>query len=149
MGAEMDCFDTHHDGRKSFIELETSHELDTRTVDGFEREKLLKFWIQSFLAGVQQIVIGFRDDAGRLLRTKVMRPQDITQQVKQKHHWEGGVCLAFADKVLCWLYGTVKEDENYTLYFNRNANRLELVKANSCPEVISSHMELLSHTPSQ
>lgn len=90
-----------------------------------------------------------RDDAGRLLRTKVMRPQDITQQVKQKHHWEGGVCLAFADKVLCWLYGTVKEDENYTLYFNRNANRLELVKANSCPEVISSHMELLSHTPSQ
>jgi RAT1-interacting protein len=149
MGAEMDCFDTHHDGRKSFIELKTSRELDTRTVDRFEREKLLKFWIQSFLAGVQQIVIGFRDDAGRLLRTKVMRPQDITQQVKQKHHWEGGVCLAFADKVLCWLYGTVKEDENYTLYFNRNANRLELVKANSCPEVISSHMELLSHTSSQ
>ncbi len=56
----MDCFDTHHDGRKSFIELETSRELNTHTVDGFEREKLLKFWIQSFLAGVQQIVIGFR-----------------------------------------------------------------------------------------
>lgn len=25
--------------------------------------------------------------------------------------WQGGVCLAFADEVLCWLYGTVKESE--------------------------------------
>ena len=25
---------------------------------------------------------------------------------------QGGVCLAFADEVLCWLYGTVKESEN-------------------------------------
>lgn len=25
--------------------------------------------------------------------------------------WQGGVCLAFADEVLCWLYGTVKEGE--------------------------------------
>lgn len=26
-------------------------------------------------------------------------------------NWQGGVCLAFADEVLCWLYGTVKESE--------------------------------------
>lgn len=26
--------------------------------------------------------------------------------------WQGGVCLAFADEVLCWLYGTVKESKN-------------------------------------
>lgn len=25
--------------------------------------------------------------------------------------WQGGVCLAFADEVFCWLYGTVKESE--------------------------------------
>lgn len=24
---------------------------------------------------------------------------------------QGGVCLAFADEVLCWLYGTVKESK--------------------------------------
>jgi predicted membrane metal-binding protein len=24
---------------------------------------------------------------------------------------QGGVCLAFADQVLCWLYGTVKESK--------------------------------------
>lgn len=60
MGAEMDCYDTGSDGRKHFIELKTSRVLDARTVDRFERDKLLKYWIQSFLAGVQRIVVGFR-----------------------------------------------------------------------------------------
>jgi hypothetical protein len=89
-------------------------------------------------------VVKCRDDAGRLLRSEAMKPQDITQRVKQKHHWEGGVCLAFGDQVLCWLYGSVKEGEDYTLRFNRNANKLELVKANTCPDVITAHMDLLS-----
>jgi RAT1-interacting protein len=60
MGAEMDCYDTGSDGRKHFVELKTSKVLDARTVDRFERDKLLKFWIQSFLAGVQRIVVGYR-----------------------------------------------------------------------------------------
>jgi hypothetical protein len=30
----------------------------------FERYKLLKFWSQSFLAGVPRVVVGFRDDEG-------------------------------------------------------------------------------------
>jgi RAT1-interacting protein len=60
MGAEMDCYDSAPDGKKVFIELKTSRELDARTVDRFERDKLLKFWIQSFLAGVKHIIVGFR-----------------------------------------------------------------------------------------
>lgn len=60
MGAEMDCYDTGSDGKRHFVELKTSRALDARTVDRFERDKLLKFWIQSFLAGVQRIVVGFR-----------------------------------------------------------------------------------------
>jgi RAT1-interacting protein len=139
----MDCYDTGSDGRKHFVELKTSKVLDARTVDRFERDKLLKFWIQSFLAGVQRIVVGYRDNAGKLIYSEMMKPQDITQRVKQKHHWEGGVCLAFADQVLCWLYGSVKEDEDYTLRFNRHTNRLELFKANSCPSLITAHMEFL------
>nr|POE44606.1 decapping nuclease dxo like, chloroplastic [Quercus suber] len=61
------------------------------------------------LKGVPYIVIGFRNDAGRLVRTERLRTKDITQRVKMKNYWQGGVCLAFADEVLCWLYGTVKE----------------------------------------
>ncbi|KAK6947492.1 RAI1-like [Dillenia turbinata] len=139
MGAEMDCCDQTDEGRRFYVELKTSRELDYHTEERYEREKLLKFWIQSFLAGVPYIVIGFRDDAGRLVRTERLRTRDITQRVKMKNYWQGGVCLAFADEVLCWLYGTVKENEDYILQFAPPFGRLELLQANSCPDAITSH----------
>ncbi|XP_038971520.1 NAD-capped RNA hydrolase DXO1-like [Phoenix dactylifera] len=55
-----------------------------------------------------------------------------------KNYWQGGVCLAFADEVLCWLYGTVKENEDYVLQFVPHFHRLELLRAQSCPDVINS-----------
>lgn len=30
----------------------------------FERYKLIKFWSQSYLAGVPRVVVGFRDEEG-------------------------------------------------------------------------------------
>ncbi|XP_058086909.1 NAD-capped RNA hydrolase DXO1 isoform X2 [Magnolia sinica] len=88
MGAEMDCCDSTDDGRRFYVELKTSRELDYHTEERFEREKLLKFWIQSFLADVPFIVVGFRDDAGRLVRTERLRTKDITQRVKMKNYWQ-------------------------------------------------------------
>ncbi|KAF7828497.1 decapping nuclease DXO-like protein, chloroplastic [Senna tora] len=143
MGAEMDCCDSTDDGRRFYVELKTSRELEYHTEEKYEREKLLKFWIQSFLAGVPYIVIGFRDDSGRLVRTERLRTKDITQRIKMKNYWQGGVCLAFADEVLCWLYGTVKENEDYTLQFAPPYTRLELLQAQSCPDAITSHLDLL------
>ncbi|KAL6548047.1 NAD-capped RNA hydrolase dxo1 [Orobanche hederae] len=143
MGAEMDCCDSTDEGRRFYVELKTSRELDYHTEERYEREKLLKFWIQSFLAGVPYIVVGYRDDGGRLVRTDRFRTKDITQRVKMKNYWQGGVCLAFADEVLCWLYGTVKENEDYTLQFVPPFSRLELLQAQSCPEAITNHVEQL------
>lgn len=145
MGAEMDCCDATDDGRRFYVELKTSRELDYHTVEAFEKEKLLRFWIQSFLAGVPYVVVGFRNDAGVLIRTERLRTKDITQKVKAKNYWQGGVCLAFADEVLCWLYGTVKENEDYVLQFVHPFNRLELLHAQSpCPDAITQHVEQLS-----
>ncbi|CAA7406745.1 unnamed protein product [Spirodela intermedia] len=140
MGAEMDCCDSPDDGKRFYVELKTSRELDYHTEERFEREKLLKFWIQSFLAGVPYIVIGFRDDSGRLVRTERLTTRDITHRVKLKNYWQGGVCLAFADEVLCWLYGTVKENEDYILQFIPPSQRLELLQAQSCPDAITNHI---------
>ncbi|XP_010518691.1 PREDICTED: decapping nuclease DXO homolog, chloroplastic isoform X2 [Tarenaya hassleriana] len=140
MGAEMDCCDSTDEGRRFYVELKTSRELDDRTVERFERDKLLKFWIQSFLAGVPYIVVGFRDDGGRLVRTERLRTKDITHRARLKNYWQGGVCLAFADEVLCWLYGTVKDNEDYILQFTHPFTRLELLQAQSCPDVITNHL---------
>ncbi|KAF8719868.1 hypothetical protein HU200_024629 [Digitaria exilis] len=145
MGAEMDCCDATDDGRRFYVELKTSRELEYHTVEKYEKEKLLRFWIQSFLAGVPYVVVGFRNDAGTLVRTERLRTKDITQKVKAKNYWQGGVCLAFADEVLCWLYGTVKENEDYVLQFVHPFNRLELLRAQSpCPEAITLHVQQLS-----
>ncbi|KAL6843062.1 hypothetical protein ACP4OV_027136 [Aristida adscensionis] len=162
MGAEMDCCDATDDGRRFYVELKTSRELEYHTVEAYEKEKLLRFWIQSFLAGVPYVVVGFRllninaeaiglllewNDAGVLVRTERLRTKDITQKVKSKNYWQGGVCLAFADEVLCWLYGTVKENEDYVLQFVHPFNRLELLRAQSpCPEAITCHVQQLLGT---
>ncbi|KAF3669635.1 Decapping nuclease DXO -like protein, chloroplastic [Capsicum baccatum] len=143
MGAEMDCCDSTDEGRRFYVELKTSRELEYHTEEKYEREKLLKFWIQSFLAGVPYIVVGFRDDNGRLVRTERLRTKDITHRVKMKNYWQGGVCLAFADEVLCWLYGTVKENEDYILQFAHPFMRLELLQAQSCPDAITDHVQQL------
>ncbi|KAF6135388.1 hypothetical protein GIB67_027262 [Kingdonia uniflora] len=45
MGAEMDCCDSTDDGRRFYVELKTSRELEFRTQEKFERVKLLKFWV--------------------------------------------------------------------------------------------------------
>ncbi|KAL5231647.1 hypothetical protein ABZP36_030423 [Zizania latifolia] len=147
MGAEMDCCDATDDGRRFYVELKTSRELEYHTVEAFEKEKLLRYWIQSFLAGVPYVVVGFRNDAGVLVRTERLRTKDITQKVKAKNYWQGGVCLAFADEVLCWLYGTVRENEDYVLQFVHPFNRLELLRAQTpCPDAITHHVEQISGT---
>uniref|UniRef100_A0A0D6R8D2 Decapping nuclease n=1 Tax=Araucaria cunninghamii TaxID=56994 RepID=A0A0D6R8D2_ARACU len=112
-------------------------------MERFEKYKLLKYWIQSFIAGVPFIVVGFRDDEGRLLRCKRFGTEEIRKIVKEKKYWQGGVCLAFADEVLCWLYGTVKDDQDYVLQFVPSANRIELLQSNSCPNLITSHVDQL------
>ncbi|KAI5408278.1 hypothetical protein KIW84_054197 [Lathyrus oleraceus] len=61
-----------------------------------------------------------------------------------RNYWQRGVRLAFVDEVLCWLYGTVKENEDYTLQFAPPFHRLELLQTQSCPDVITSHLELLT-----
>ncbi|GER50574.1 glycine-rich protein [Striga asiatica] len=143
MGAEMDCCDSTDEGRRFYVELKTSRELNYHTVKRYERVKLLKFWIQSFLAGVPYIVIGYRDDNGLLVRTERLETKDIPHRVKMKNYWQEGVCLAFADEVLCWLYGIVKENEDYILKFSPPFNRLELLQAQSCPDMIMAHVEKL------
>lgn len=148
MGAEMDCCDVSDKGKRFYVELKTTRELDDRTVDRFEREKLLKFWIQSFVAGVPYIVVGFRDDGGRLVRTERLTTRDIAHRARLKNYWQGGVCLAFADEVLCWLYGTVKENEDYILQFVHPFMRLELLQAQSCPDAITNHVHLLQNPAS-
>ncbi|PRP87677.1 putative Protein dom-3 [Planoprotostelium fungivorum] len=103
--------------QSSYIELKTSKTIDSEKVNHtFLRYKLLKFWIQSHLAGVPNIFCGFRDDEGMVRSVRDIQVEDIPNQVRGK--WNPAECVAFTYGLLTWLRGQVKEGRGYTLTFS-------------------------------
>ena len=75
----------------------------------FERHKLLKFWLQSFLADVPSVVVGFRDERGRVLELKTFETRTIHRLVRGggkgpggAGYWEPATCFNFGKAVLEW-----------------------------------------------
>ena len=65
LGGEVDCWDGQTEGLGGYVELKTTRIMETASqVARFERDKLLKWWAQSFAVGVRRIIVGFRDDDG-------------------------------------------------------------------------------------
>lgn len=85
----------------NWVELKTSALIrDQRDDVRFER-KLLKFWAQSFLLGVPQIVVGFRDEQGILRAFQDIATLQIPAIVNsRKQTWDGNVCTSFAAEFL-------------------------------------------------
>ena len=106
MAAEIDC---KSDGSvagmaQGYVELKTTKQhRSARDEQIFEKHKLLKFWLQSFLAGVPTIVVGFRDDDGRVLELKTLETRTIHRSVRPKGYWDPAVCFNFGTAVLEWL----------------------------------------------
>ena len=105
MAAEVDCAARGADGRDAYVELKTSKQLRSeRETASFEKHKLLKFWLQSFLAGVPRIVVGFRDDGGVVRGLRPVETMRIPRMVRGKPDmWDPAVCLNFGRAVLEWL----------------------------------------------
>jgi RAT1-interacting protein len=103
MAAECDCEEVAHDKRR-YVELKTSKLLRAqRDRTSFEKHKLLKFWLQSFLAGVPKIVVGFRDDGGVVHEMQNLETLAIPRMVRAQGHWDPSVCLNFGQRALDWL----------------------------------------------
>ncbi|GJP79041.1 hypothetical protein CLOP_g9291 [Closterium sp. NIES-67] len=154
MGAEMDCYEWVNMPQPSsgppkperiFLELKTSLLPETEGQrERFERDKLLKWWIQSFVGGVGAIVVGFRDTRGRLVGVERWSLGEVTRRVKGKDYWEAGSVLTFTDQVLTWLYGSAQEGGDYVLRFVPGQSRLELAAADGCPAFIEQHCQELA-----
>lgn len=108
MAAEIDCMsDGSIAGQKpgSYVELKTSKQhLTARDLESFERHKQLKFWLQSFLAGVPTVIVGFRDDAGRVLELKTYETRSMHKgSIREKGYWDAAACFSFGCSALEWL----------------------------------------------
>lgn len=103
-GAEVDCMDD----RDRYIELKTSRVIDGwRQERNFKRFKLLKWWLQSFLAGIDRIVCGYRDDAGivKYLTTYDVddMPRSVANAVGDQPLWSGALCMTFLLDLLSFI----------------------------------------------
>ncbi|KAF0299349.1 Decapping and exoribonuclease protein [Amphibalanus amphitrite] len=110
-GAEVDGVDPHREG-------------------GF---KMLKWWAQSFLVGIERVVVGFRDDDGTVHRlhayaTKQLPKEQVRNQhqaaaqrtgkelfaqqlPRQQDFWSPSVCMNFAAAFLAWAAEQVTGDD--------------------------------------
>jgi len=114
----------------NYVELKTTKQLSTlRDEAAFER-KLLRFWSQSFLLGVQKIIVGERNNDGILLRVREMDTQSIPNIAKtsRRNLWDGKFSIDFTTAFLEWLRDTVKEGSVWRIRHAENSHDVDLFK---------------------
>ncbi|GAA5926765.1 uncharacterized protein JCM15063_000364 [Sporobolomyces koalae] len=113
LGGEVDCLRPEADLKsitsRDFIELKTNIVIQSQRDEiNFERQKLLKHYIQSFLLGVPTITVGFRTREGELAALQTFDTLDIPRLISGKAHaWDASACLASARALLCFLHQTL------------------------------------------
>ncbi|BGP33246.1 decapping endonuclease targeting mRNA [Rhodotorula toruloides] len=113
VGGEVDCVQPGADkdsiATRDFVELKTNLVIQSQRDEvNFERHKLLKHYVQSFLLGVPTITVGFRTRAGLLTGLQSFNTLDIPRLVRGKPHaWEPSACLASARALLAFIHSTI------------------------------------------
>ena len=134
LAAEIDCV---HDTSgpvtsTNYLEFKT-----TRVLKGsndrvyFEKNRLLKYWAQSYLANVPRILCGYRNEAGNIVGMEMFETLKIPRIVRGKPHaWDGNVCLNFTDQFLSWLDQKIDQHDDpsfvWTITFQAPFNQIIL-----------------------
>ena len=105
LGGEVDCWDGDREGLAGYVELKTTRVMDAASqVARFERDKLLKWWAQSFAVGVRRILVGFRDDAGAVRKLQTLDTLKLPgYAARHEGAWDPKTALRFADAFLAWI----------------------------------------------
>lgn len=143
MAGEVDCFDGGDAELANYVELKTSRVMtNEREVKRFEREKLLKWWAQSYALGVRRIMVGFRDDHGRVLKTQMLETLKLPGYVaKHPGAWNSKDALRCASAVLTKLKELLSSEPVGTRvrveYEPKKApHRVDFIRDDSIPDFI-------------
>lgn len=113
VGAEVDG--VKDEGRTTtMVELKTSsyrfgHTLRDEFMKGnhFFRLKVIKWWLQSYLAGVELLVIGWRDWNGKIVAIEEVKLPIIPRLLKELHSsdpaWDLNSLFSWGDQLLSWI----------------------------------------------
>ena len=101
VAAEIDCVDD-----AGYVELKTNKLLASKRLVGtFERFKMFKFWVQSYLVGTPRVIVGFRDEdeLRKVQAFDTLELPGLAAAGAKGKSWRPQACLGFADAVLMWL----------------------------------------------
>lgn len=98
LGRHKICFGAEMDGIRSeikvnenarlrssaFVELKTTGVIKNSFQERNFYKKTLKWWCQSFLVGIREIVVGFREDYGVVSKLSRYETSDFPEMVKVK-----------------------------------------------------------------
>jgi len=112
IGGEVDCVRGNYTGKTdTFVELKTSLAIrGQRDEANFER-KLLKFYFQSFLLGVPEIVVGFRTPAGVISTVQSFKTIQLPRLVRGKPGaWDPLLSLDWGYQFLTFLKDVIRKE---------------------------------------
>lgn len=107
LGAEVDGL---NETGQQYIELKTSKQRTSQSDERFFREKLLKYWIQSYLVDVPNVIVGFRSRSGWVKELQTFKIADIPRYVRGTVKWDPNAVLLMGDQFFTWLKSQVAAD---------------------------------------
>ncbi|VDO41562.1 unnamed protein product [Haemonchus placei] len=72
----------------------------------FWKQKSMKWWLQSFLLGIRDIIVGYRDDDGIVKKVGFAH----TDELPKRGEWSGNVCMNLLSNVLTSLRDLLEVD---------------------------------------
>lgn len=108
IGAEIDGVD---ESGKEYIELKTTKQIRNAWDQSIYNDKLMKYWLQSYLAGVPKIIVGVRDPKGRLRNFETIETSQIPRTVRGRVAWDPAAILLMGEMFFDWLYEQLNRDK--------------------------------------
>ncbi|KIY46675.1 RAI1-domain-containing protein [Fistulina hepatica ATCC 64428] len=116
IGGEEDCkipADKLSPRNDTLVELKTSMTIKNPRDEARFEKKLLKYYFQSFLLGVPEIIVGFRTPTGQLSTLQKFKTMQIPRMVRGKPNaWEPSICLSWGHRFLEFVKDIVSREEN-------------------------------------
>lgn len=118
-GAEMDGYISSQlpDGQlnpSKFVEYKTSRIVETDRQDrSFRKFKLIKWWAQSFLVGIEEVLCGWRDDHGIVHDVESFK---VSKLAGLGIEWKANVCANFLLSFLSFLSTNITSDSPTQVY---------------------------------
>ena len=123
VAAEIDCVDD----AGTYVELKTNKLLASKRLVGtFERFKMFKFWVQSYLVGTPRVIVGFRDED----ELRKLQAFDTLELPGLAASWRPQACLGFADAVLTWLRAALDaaDGDAYVVTYDPEAHAISFAR---------------------